>query len=244
MEIVNNKTERPLAHYRDLFAAADPVKMAAQSCADYSEQTKKFTVMVLGHPFFVSWPDASFLTTPIYFAPKEKTVSEIDAHSTASAIARQANAQAEAAEHGNLMVPIISPELTILLLRILLEGSAMPAKTHFIAYQEIPKGAAYLPAFNRRCTQRLAKQFEEADQLAEACQAMGASPIDSKADTAWQFEFLPGLFVQFLFWEGDDEFPAQSQILFSNNITSFFSSEDAVVIAEIIIRAISQGYVS
>ena len=142
------------------------------------------------------------------------------------------------------MVPVISPELNILLLRILLEGSVMPPASRFIAYQEIPKGAAYLPAFNRRCTQRLAQLFEEADQLAAACQAMGATPFDSKADTSWQFEFLPGVYVQFLFWEGDDEFPAQSQILFSNNITSFFSSEDAVVIAEIIIRAISQGYVS
>lgn len=247
MEVVNNKTERPLAHYRELFAQADPETLGAKGIASYNSDTKKFTIMVMGRPFFIRWPEGELLTTPIFMAPAnsegDAPDTTCDAKATPSVIARRAQAANTALNHAALEVPDISPELEILLLRIVLEGTPLPEPTRFLAYQELPKGAAYLPAFNRRCTLRLAKQFDEADQLTEACTALGAQEIDSKADAACQFEFLPNVFIQFLFWEGDDEFPAQSQILFSNNVTAFFSSEDMVVISEIIIRALSIGYV-
>ncbi len=244
MEIVNNKTERPLAHYRGLFAQADPEKLAARSCASYSDTTRNFTLMVMGRPFYISWPEGEFLTAPIFMPPQESGDLEgIDAQSTPSVVARNRE-NLNGVPRGTLTVPEISPELSILLLRILLESTPTPPRTRFIAYQEIPRGATYLPAFNRRCTLRLARMFDEAEQMAAACTALGGTPADSKADAAYQFEFLPDIFVQLLFWEGDDEFPAQAQILFSDNITAFFSSEDVVVISEIILRALAQGYVS
>ena len=246
MEVVNNKTERPLAHYRELFAQADPQALGAKGIASYNSDAKKFTITVMGRPFFIRWPEGEFLTTPIFIAPagnKHERDSACYAKATPSVIARRAQTSNAAFGNATLEVPDISPELEILLLRIVLEGAPLPDATRFLAYQELPRGAAYLPAFNRRCTLRLAKQFDEADQLTEACIALGAQPIESKADAACQFEFLQNVFVQFLFWEGDDEFPAQSQILFSNNVTAFFSSEDMVVISEIIIRALSLGYV-
>lgn len=248
MEIVDNKTERPLAHYRELFSQANPETLEKKGIVEYSSAAKKFTIMVMGRPFFIRWPEGEFLTTPIFMTPEIDTGisgqhEETDAKATPSVIARRSLTGSIAGAQGRLEMPEISPELEILLLRIVLDGASLPEPTRFLAYQELPKGAAYLPAFNRRCTLRLAKQFEEADQFIEACVALGAQQIDSKADAACEFEFLSNVFVRFLFWEGDDEFPAQTQILFSNNVVSFFSSEDMVVISEIIIRALSIGYV-
>ena len=57
MEVVNNKTERPLAHYRELFAQADPEALGAKGIASYNSDTKKFTIMVMGRPFFIRWPE-------------------------------------------------------------------------------------------------------------------------------------------------------------------------------------------
>lgn len=256
MEIIDNKTGRPLAHYRELFANANPEELGTKGIAEYNSEAKRITISVMGRPYFVRWPETEFLTTPIFLNSvptvciEESPHERVDAHTTPSVIARRAqqvrnttNGTNSAGSNGSLFMPEISPELEILLLRIILEGTTLPAPTGFLAYQELPKGAAYLPAFNRRCTQRLAKQFSSAAELEQACCALGATTIASKADAACEFEFVAGVFVQFLFWEGDDEFPAQSQILFSNNVTSFFTSEDMVVISEIIIRALSLGYV-
>ena len=249
MEVINNKTERPLAYYRELFANANPDELGKKGIASYITPLKKFTINVMGRTYFVSWPEAEFITTPIFMeastnaSAEESAESKTDARATPSVTARRAREKAQANEAGTLFMPEISPELEILLLRILLEGTPLPAANKFLAYQELPRGAAYLPAFNRRCTLRIAKQFSSASHLEQACLALGAITIKSKADAACQFEFLPNVFVQFLYWEADDEFPAQAQVLFSDNVTAFFTSEDMVVITEIIIRALSLGYV-
>ena len=67
-----------------------------------------------------------------------------------------------------------------------------------------------------------------------AMEKMGAQPL-SHGDAGYQVEFLPGLFMQILVWEGDDEFPPNSQILFSDNFPQVFAAEDLVVCADVLI---------
>ncbi len=45
-------------------------------------------------------------------------------------------------------------------------------------------------------------------------------------------EAFPCIPLQFIFWDGDDEFPAQANILFDKNITDFTHEETVVLIAE------------
>ena len=66
------------------------------------------------------------------------------------------------------------------------------------------------------------------------CRAMGAEHIKASGE-CWQFEFLPGLFVRFTLWEGDEEFAATSQIVFSDNFPDAFAAEDRVVVCEYIL---------
>ena len=42
-------------------------------------------------------------------------------------------------------------------------------------------------------------------------------------------------FVQFLLWEGDEEFAPSSQILFSDNFPAGFHAEDLVVVCDVLI---------
>ena len=42
-------------------------------------------------------------------------------------------------------------------------------------------------------------------------------------DIAYEVEIFPEYKVQMILWEGDDEFPPSSQILFSDNFPCFFS---------------------
>ena len=54
---VGNKTEMPLKHYRELFAAADPKKLSARSGVPYNEADSVFEMAVFGCPIDVLWPE-------------------------------------------------------------------------------------------------------------------------------------------------------------------------------------------
>ena len=135
-----------------------------------------------------------------------------------------------------------SDELSILLIRKVLETAHIPAGGTFKSYAQICP--TYMAAFNRRVTNRLSKLHESAADFARACEAAGGVSFENKADAAYEFEFMPEVFVRITFYEGDDEFPAQASVLYSDNMVAMFSSEDIVYISEIIIRAMQLGYVS
>ena len=44
--------------------------------------------------------------------------------------------------------------------------------------------------------------------------------------------------MQLIVWEGDDEFPPNSQILYSDNFEESFSAEDRVVSGDILISIV------
>ena len=57
-------------------------------------------------------------------------------------------------------------------------------------------------------------------------------------DIAYQLEIFPGYLVQMILWEGDEEFPPSSQILFSDNFPVSFAAEDMAVMGDVIIGSL------
>ena len=57
-------------------------------------------------------------------------------------------------------------------------------------------------------------------------------------DIAYQLEIFPDYLVQMILWEGDDEFPPSSQILFSDNFPISFQAEDMAVMGDVIIGSL------
>jgi hypothetical protein len=66
---------------------------------------------------------------------------------------------------------------------------------------------------------------------------MGAAPV-GHGDAGWQFELLPGYFMQILLWAGDEEFAPSAQVLYSDNFAEAFAAEDRVVAGDILISAV------
>ena len=77
------------------------------------------------------------------------------------------------------------------------------------------------------------------DVFRKTAEAMGARKIDS-GDAGYEFEVFPGYYVQFLLWEGDEEFPPSSQILFSDNFPAGFHPEDLVVVCDVILNTMKK----
>lgn len=128
----------------------------------------------------------------------------------------------------------------ILVVRFLLEGAVSVSTGKFLTYREVPWGEVYYRQFNGRCMMRLAYSYgNKLEQFKKAMEAMGAVSVKA-GDIGYQFEIFPGYFVQFLLWEGDDEFPPSSQILFSDNFPAAFHAEDLVVVCDVAIGTLKK----
>lgn len=123
----------------------------------------------------------------------------------------------------------------ILLIRHLLEGRASVGSGAFLPYREMPWGDVYLKPFTGRCLNRAAYGFgTRLDDFRAAVAKTPAIPI-RHGDAACQIEVLPGYEVRLIVWEGDDEFPPNAQILFSDNFPESFSAEDRTVVGDLMI---------
>ena len=127
----------------------------------------------------------------------------------------------------------------ILVLRYLTEGAAAPATGKFLTYREVPWGEVYFKQFQGRCLFRLAYGFgNKLQKFREVMEKLGAKQL-SHGDAGYAFEFLNGLYLQFLLWEGDEEFPPSAQILFSDNFpVAFVMGEDMAVVGDVSIGAL------
>ncbi len=124
------------------------------------------------------------------------------------------------------------------LLRYLLEGKAVADAGTWLTFREMPWGELYITPYTGRVLTRAAFTF--GTRLAAfrgACEKMGATPVNH-GDAGFQFDFLDGYRMQILIWEGDDEFPPNAQVLYSDNFSEGFAAEDRVVAGDILISAI------
>ena len=105
---------------------------------------------------------------------------------------------------------------------------------------EMPWGEVYIKPFTGRCLTRAAFTF--GTRLAAFRRAMEntrAIPIKN-GDAGYQIEVMPGYEIRLIVWEGDDEFPPNAQILFSDNFPQAFSAEDRTVVGDIVISDIKR----
>ena len=123
----------------------------------------------------------------------------------------------------------------ILVIRYLLEGCFTPAKGGYYTYREMPWGEVYYKQFQGRCIMRLAYGFgNKLEKFSEVMEKLGGKRA-ADGDCSYELEFLSGLLIKFILWEGDEEFPPSAQILFADNFPVAFSAEDMAVVGDITI---------
>ena len=123
----------------------------------------------------------------------------------------------------------------MLIIRYLLEGKASVGSGAFLTYREMPWGDVYLKPFTGRCITRAAFTFGTRLEAFKAAAAKTPAIPLKNGDAAYQLEIMPGYDVRIIVWEGDDEFPPNAQILFSDNFPQAFSAEDRTVVGDLFI---------
>ena len=132
------------------------------------------------------------------------------------------------------------PPLTVqtFLLRYLLESKAVAWEGQWKTFREMPWGEMYIKPYTGRVLTRAAFTFgTRVAAFRTACEKMGATPL-KHGDAGYRFDFIGGYSMQIIVWEGDDEFPPNAQVLYSDNFADGFAAEDRVVAGDILISAI------
>ena len=124
------------------------------------------------------------------------------------------------------------------LLRYLLESRDVLWEGQWKTFREMPWGEMYIKPYTGRVLSRAAFTFgTRVAAFRAACEKMGAVKL-SHGDAGYQFSFVDDYQMQILVWEGDEEFPPNAQILYSDNFETGFAPEDRVVTGDILITTI------
>lgn len=124
------------------------------------------------------------------------------------------------------------------LLRYLLEGKTVTWAGQWKTFREMPWGEMYIKPYTGRVLTRAAFTFgTRVAAFKAACEKMGAESV-KHGDAGYKFNLVGNYQMQILVWEGDDEFPPNAQVLYTDNFAEGFAAEDRVVAGDILITHI------
>ena len=103
-------------------------------------------------------------------------------------------------------------------------------RDQWVTFPQLRDTSVFEAAFQSAILRPLAATFSgHAGALRQALEAMGGTPLPT-GDVGYQVEAFACIPVRYLFWEGDDEFPAQANMLFDASATDYIHGESIVTI--------------
>lgn len=128
---------------------------------------------------------------------------------------------------------IVSLVTRILLLHYLIRADGNPLTGKWVAYKDIPGGLLYAGVFARRVTEPLQRKFGRSARLfQEVGTKSGGEPVGI-GDSSFTLKAFPWVPLQYILWEGDDEFPPSAQLLFDASVDHYLTLEDIVVLGQV-----------
>jgi hypothetical protein len=122
----------------------------------------------------------------------------------------------------------------ILVLHYLLGREGSPTRGSMIAFKNLPGASFYDPTYQKRGPKRIARRFgENLEEFRKAGRKLNWRAADL-GDASFQFDILPKIKGLVVLHTGDEEFAAEANILFSDEIVNFLPLEDVAVLAGLI----------
>jgi hypothetical protein len=133
---------------------------------------------------------------------------------------------------GEKEVPI---QEQVLILHYLMAEEIPDLSGQWVSYREIPGASFYYGAFIKRAVDPLKKVFgQNMAGFSGSAEKLKAHKIEN-GDAGFEFRMLPAVPLQLIIWEGDEEFPAEANILFDKTIGRMLSPEDVAWLAGMVV---------
>ena len=120
----------------------------------------------------------------------------------------------------------------ILILHYLIRADGNPLAGKWVGYKDIPGGLLYSGVFARRVTEPVVRKFGRSAKLFEQMGIKLGGKSAGVGDASATLRALPSIPLQYVLWEGDEEFPPSVQLLFDASVDHYLSLEDIVVLGQ------------
>ena len=121
--------------------------------------------------------------------------------------------------------------LPIFLVNYLMQAADKPISDELISEKDIPGGATFFRGPHEIPTSIIASRFgNDLDAFCKRCEELYGLPLNM-ADKAYLFEPTPRISFAVLYWQGDDEFPPESKILFDKSFTGTMTLDTLYALA-------------
>jgi hypothetical protein len=105
------------------------------------------------------------------------------------------------------------------------------ASGNLVAFRQVKRVYPFEAAYRRTIIFRLQELFAgKTEELRKACEALGGTLLP-QGDVGYVLPVFPFLNIAVLFWDKDEEFEAQANMLFDSEITEFMHEENVVGVA-------------
>ncbi len=109
--------------------------------------------------------------------------------------------------------------LYVFIIHYLLKSKEIELFKEWISEKDIPGGATFFRGPHEIPTNLISSRYsDDINKFRKTCDQLDGIPL-SMADAAYVFKITPRIPVAVLYWDGDDEFPPESKILFDKSVT-------------------------
>ncbi len=119
------------------------------------------------------------------------------------------------------------------------DGASLTNK--WISFSELPDGRFYNQAYQGYTGKLLTHHFQDnLDQLIRAVQINHGEEV-AFADRAFRFQVLPRLPLLLVYWQGDEDFPPDYQILFDSSVIHYLPTDACAIAGKLLTSKLIAG---
>lgn len=130
--------------------------------------------------------------------------------------------------------------IRVLAMLYISKARSQPLANQWVPYRELKDGLFYTKSFSETVEDSIVSRFgEDIGGLRDSCLALGGREVD-QGDLGMVLKTFPHVPLLFILWQGDEEFSANTRILFDASADSYFNAfELRMLCGEIVSRLIS-----
>jgi hypothetical protein len=125
-----------------------------------------------------------------------------------------------------------------LILTYLYMADGMPPIDRWVGFRELPNGLFYAQAFQGYTGVELIRDLGgDAAAFKRASEKLQGAAL-AIGDAGYAFQVLPRLKLAVIMWAGDDEFPAQAQVLFQESAPHYLITDGLAILGSLVVGQI------
>ncbi len=135
----------------------------------------------------------------------------------------------------------LHPYFDLFAVHYLLNAKEVDPSNRWISEKDIPGGSAFFRGPHEIPTRLIADRFEgEIEDFNKKCEQRMGIPL-GLADASFRFQIAPRIPVAVLYWIGDEDFPAESKLLFDRTISDHLASDVVYALAVGVCRRLAES---